>query len=1032
MKNKITILTMFTIIFITLFSVTACTKSNETTEYNVVTTTNYNYELPDDWWEKTWYDTGMYMANTLQYRSSNYDLESVLKISSNYTVWVDKDRIDGSDYDIKFTFADDMLTGGIYKDGAYLSSGIKSPVDVDLNDTIGDYIYVQFVGMNWGTILLDSNQTYTKSVTEIYEYVMNRDLDIKYLHPFEASEAPLVEGYNELIETYYSHVNNFSCPLKTYVTVVDFNNLEQTCNPEITYQQTICPDDDKEDAESEYNIQLIDTVYMSAGLFAPSFINTLSDVILLKNGEYCDEKITATCSYPNMTNTEDFNVYMTIQLPDGVWYKKTIEVKIIDTQINVGYVVFEDGTLIVTKSYNNNYTIEEFAVGIDNFLSTQMNLENANIQIPADFTFLETKTYTGAKYNEYDIKIINSGLGSLLFSSEDEPIDDSDAKEGISIVSEIYYTSNFSTDDVIQAIGDNFILVDGLKPEEDFKIIATHDHLGLHLEIHIFDDIINWYNIQLYEVTDSTVGNYILAKHRNFANPIIYVEQKINNNIQAINIFIEVFEKHHFATSVYSLELNVDLTVIAEHEVSGLYVNGASNYYNLAGIFEIINLQDKINNTNVEWYVEPEPEEEYTNYSIKEIDTIYLHSYVNLDGLLDLLKSDLLLKDGVECYYDYTISARMWNDVDYGDEFEIEIYVRYPDDVTRTFMVNIVKIPTGNLKVGLIHLNDGSILVGTSSKNEYTSQQMASGLISIISRYINSTVFIVGIDSDWGSNSYMIYRSNRYWVEDDPISFAIGVTGSTAIINSTADMPVDDDAAKQGYVIYDTVYYTSDYKLEDVLSVIGQYLLLNNGIPVNADYKVYMEFNSTNQIEVEITYNSNILITGVINLKIVDDSTVGSFIYADTMLFSNSLLIIEGAKNSDYSFEDIFAFMMTEYNKAWEVPEIDTIINLDDEGRFALKGIYYKNVQYWNYYMDVKIIDFENELEDSNVDFEDEFLFPDYPNNPNPSDPSDDSIDSTEGLSIIKIIVMVFSAVVGVIAIIIIVKGFKKVLAWLK
>ena len=110
----------------------------------------------------------------------------------------------------------------------------------------------------------------------------------------------------------------------------------------------------------------------------------LEELLVTTDGEPVTENITLSISYDgSLPNNEDYSFRMYVRLPDDCRYEKEVNVKVLDGTSNVGYVVFEDGSIVAVYHINAEHTVETLTNQIDRFLSETLKMSNPNVVIPA-------------------------------------------------------------------------------------------------------------------------------------------------------------------------------------------------------------------------------------------------------------------------------------------------------------------------------------------------------------------------------------------------------------------------------------------------------------------------------------------------------------------------------------------------------------------------------------------------------------------------------------------------------------------------
>lgn len=801
----------------------------------------------------------------------------------------------------------------------------------------------------------------------------------------------------------------------------------------------INPDDELEDAVSEYSIQLLDTIYIHEGINAVGLVSDLSKLILLKNGLYCNEKITVTATYGTFDNTEDFEITINITLPDGVKYQKDINVEIFNGENIIGFAMLEDNTLIGVSHHDQNLSRDDVYNSVREVLNDKFNITNPTIEIPDDLDLDFIKTFDVGTYNGNTITFINSGSGRLNYSSIDKPIDQTNIKEGIHMMYEVYYTDNYDVRDVVSALGKSLVMENGNSITEDFTTNATIDSIGLHLEVFIGGIEYNYRNIDLIEVDESTFGSYIFAKPIGFTSPVFIMEKRENNNIMFDDIFTSVFNKQFSAIKYPSFTTHIDLHKVGSQRVKGVYESRGDNFFNYDVLVEVVNMEERITNSNVNitYNGQPDPKPDpdaNTNYSIVPIKEIYIDQKTSIRGLIYSAENDILLKSGAFSNEEYSLSIIASNESN-KEDYTVNIVAVFPDFASRTYSVS-VKIVESDFQMGVIVLENGNIITATHINNRYTQLELKEGLTNLFIDELDMQSPNIELE-DESFQTTETFHDNTY---GDNKQLIIVISGLPSFYYSSEDTPVDDEKYKAGYNLYEKIYYTASYTIYDVLRIMGNDLLLSDGKYSTMDYKIEYYIMSDNNVITKIIVDDEVIIEKTLLLVPIDDSTVGNYIYATASKFKNSILLLEQRASSDKSFNEIFSNIVMKHNGLYSFDDITENVDVTTLTSTTIKGIFNVNTNYYNYETFVRVVDMDYEKNNDTVEIttsKDPEPEPEPEPNPNPEpepnpDEDKDTEQPKEDNNILNIILITSGSVLGVGILYLAYKGYKSSSTWLK
>lgn len=554
------------------------------------------------------FTTGLQTIGTLMY-ASDRDLEEIVKIASNFMVWNDGELSDPSEYTVKCNIIGGRLSITLYQ-GETIAKAVNINID-QVDGTYGEFIYVELFGTTRGVLLTDLDETRTTSINALYDYVMENAVNASEFNDVEIEDYSFAEANMQVVDSYYKHaVAGSYFQTSTTLMTQDYDLIN---NPEFTEVKTtgiINPDDDVEDAESEYEVKYIEVIYTPTTLNGKAFPYVLEGLVT-KDGEVVTEDVTVSVATgPSITNKEDYSITLFVHLPDGCRYEHDITVKILSGKRSVGYVVFDDGSVVAITHCNSNPTAATLNTEINKFLTETLNIATPNFEIPEDQSFGTTKTYTGYTYGDgKELSIVNSGVGVLKFSTADKPVDDSPLKQGYNAASIIYFTDNYSINDVVKAIGNKILFKEGIQVDTEYRVESIIYDGTIQWTFYIGEDKVHSCQSSYHIVKDSTVGNFIYARAFEFKTGVLLLEKGNTNDFQ--DVYTQVIERCLYTITTPTTNTTLDLSKEGDVVVREVHELGDFNFYNVETTVYVVDMDSEVENTNTEIItpVNPNPDQ---------------------------------------------------------------------------------------------------------------------------------------------------------------------------------------------------------------------------------------------------------------------------------------------------------------------------------------------------------------------------------------------------------------------------------------
>ena len=553
--------------------------------------------------ESEW-TTGVQTIGTLMY-ASDRDLEEIVKLASNFMAWEDGELADPTEYDIICNIIGGRLSITLKQEDKIVKS-VNINIDC-VPAKYGEFIYVELFGTNRGVLLTDIDESRNTNINNLYDYVMEYGINYDLFNDVEIENYSFAEANMQTVDSYYRHrVAQKYFQTSTMLMTQDFELLQDTTNLELTTTGIINPDDEVEDAESEYEVKYIETIYIPATMDATTIPYALSEMLVTKDGESVTNDVSVSVSYgPGITNTEDYTFTLFVRLPDDCRYQHEIPVKVMKTNSTLGYIVFKDGSIVAISHCNNEQTPATLNTLINAFLKDTLKIENPNVAIPEEHNFGSTKTYTGYTYDgDKELSFINSGIGALNFSTPDKPVDDSATKQGYNSMTSLYFTDNYNVNDVVKAIGNKLLLKEGVQVSGEYKVESTVYKDTIAWAFYINDVKVHSCQTSYHIVKDSTVGNFIYASAHEFNTGILLLEKGNTNEFS--DVYKEAIKLCQHTMEDPTTDETLDLTNEGKLIVREIHQLGDFNYYNFETTVYVVDFESEVEDSQTE-IVTPTP-----------------------------------------------------------------------------------------------------------------------------------------------------------------------------------------------------------------------------------------------------------------------------------------------------------------------------------------------------------------------------------------------------------------------------------------
>ena len=447
----------------------------------------------------------------------------------------------------------------------------------------------------------DDNKAYILDGNDIY-IITNPNVEDKTL---SSLMAPLMEyhlmetqvEYNEspiLTTKEYGYLagNTYTASLQSGKAKVVVSDVELV---EVENTPTETPDDEEIDENAEVVFKEITTIYTPETVDGSRFMSLMKDFLCTVDGKAYDIPGFAIGTQSGRTNKEDytFNAWAKI---GSYQYDEDIQVKIINFQFDMGFVVFEDGDIVVIFNSNKKYDNNQIETGIKTFLQSQ-GLNVDTLQIPEE-NMDSIKTYEGS-YDNGSIYIINSGV-NVDYSSSTQAVDQSEAKKGFVTLERVMYTKAYTLEQAIRALGKNILLKDGKLYTEDYTVEYTTKEDSQYVEV-VFKDgetVLLKKDIQFKQIESDY--EYIFAYALHFDYGHLIMDKQVKAPEYDINdVMLDIIPRFRGLMTPFATEAVVDFTKNGLTDVDGIYHVGNGSYYEYEYNVEICNIESAIRTNDV-------------------------------------------------------------------------------------------------------------------------------------------------------------------------------------------------------------------------------------------------------------------------------------------------------------------------------------------------------------------------------------------------------------------------------------------------
>lgn len=355
------------------------------------------------------------------------------------------------------------------------------------------------------------------------------------------------------------------------------------------------PDTPKEDTNGVdtegFEMKEIKHIYTTSTIDAKNLFTNIDMDLLTYNGE--KRQFLPAIGYNKHDNTKDYQIGISGNITEKDTYFKDIDVSIIKNSLNLGIIVFEDGSITIEYNGADNYTKEELIAGIQEFLVSQ-NIDSTGVTING--TILTNGEYKGS-YSGGELTVINSNY-NIKYSSETKPVDQSSVKKGYVVTTKIYYTKGYLKEEALRAVSRNILLYDGEKVTDyDIEFKTKENSNFVDYLIKVNGEELKGY-VELTEVESDY--KYIFARAFDFDTAYVFIDKLSESPKYTLNdVMKDVLFQFRHIIGEFKDDTNVNFTKNQEVTLEGVYQVGNGSYYSYDYKVEVNSLEHVVKTNKV-------------------------------------------------------------------------------------------------------------------------------------------------------------------------------------------------------------------------------------------------------------------------------------------------------------------------------------------------------------------------------------------------------------------------------------------------
>ena len=593
---------------IALFNETGSTGGSNTTTPDTENPTEPDVEDNLVFEDETEFIEGYKTTGGILY-SGDYELEDILHAVTKYMLWQDGSMIDIEGYNFSFKITvDNRLNTTIKKDGEIIAD-VNAPIK-KIDSTVGNFIYLGLY-QGRGTLILDSSNPSEVSAEKIAEYALRHDTSVESIGKMELKE--------DKIEGYFQHPyaeNLFVIDME--VRTLDLSKIDHKENVEVKYEQVICPDDEYDDPESEYNVKTIKEIYIPKNMNAIYIPSIVSEAIVTCGEELYGEYLEFGSAHDYIDNQSDYSFTMIGMLPNDIKYKHEVPVKLLSTTEKVAYVVLEDDTVIAVLVHSVLENEEALVKHAEVFLSNTLNVSTPKVTLSEEVNLNTTDTFFGSTYKEdKELVVVSSGVAALTFSTPANPVDDSQLFEGYHLMTNIIFTDNYTPEQAVQLLGKHILLFSGSRVDSGYTLDAVISKKSITFTVYTNDFMVARITTNYRVVSDSEVGPFVYAGLGR--KSVIVVEQNKDTETNINDLYEYVLTTYGGAKEAKVINTELEYATLGSDRAYEVYEHINGNYYNFDTEIIVTTFEEEAKPTEADKHVVISTEKPSVMDEIKDI-----------------------------------------------------------------------------------------------------------------------------------------------------------------------------------------------------------------------------------------------------------------------------------------------------------------------------------------------------------------------------------------------------------------------------
>ena len=386
------------------------------------------------------------------------------------------------------------------------------------------------------------------------------------------------------------------------VKIVDLSKVDHEDNVTVKYEQVICPDDNYEDPESEYNVKTIKEIYIPKNMNAIYIPSIVSEAIVTYNGGINGTQIQFGSASGYIDNQSDYSFTMIGVLPNDIKYKHEVPVKLLTTSEKIAYVVLEDDTVIAVLVHGVLENEETLVKHAEAFLTNTLNVSTPKVTLSEEVNLNETSVFYGSTYKEdKELVVVSSGVAALTFSTPANPVDDSMLYNGYHLMTNIIFTDNYTTEQAIQLLGKHIVMFNGIRVDSGYKLDAVVSKKSITFTLYTNDIMVARITTNYRVVQYSKVGPFVYAGLG--SKGVIVVEQNKDTKTNINDLYEYVLTTYVGAKEVEVINTDLTYNALGSVRTYEVYEHINGNYYNYDTEIIVTTFEEEAKETEADKHV---------------------------------------------------------------------------------------------------------------------------------------------------------------------------------------------------------------------------------------------------------------------------------------------------------------------------------------------------------------------------------------------------------------------------------------------